>query len=205
VPPDMRETAFEVVVNKTKLVMNIINELLDLARIEARHGLDFDMKTYFADQLVNEVIASYTVPKGRQPIIVHTLPKLRIKVDAEKFKGVLTNLLDNAYKYSTNGEVQLLMDEVEVADQASVAFRIKDLGKGMNDDQIKHAFERFWRADNSGDIPGTGLGLSIVNEVMRVFGGSVAIESALGLGTTVSLYLPHAFERRARKRKAAAN
>jgi signal transduction histidine kinase len=75
----------------------------------------------------------------------------------------------------------------------------------MNDDQIKHAFDRFWRADNSGDIPGTGLGLSIVNEVMRVFGGSVVIESALGEGTTVSLYLPQAFERRARKRKAAAN
>jgi signal transduction histidine kinase len=205
VPPDMRETAFEVVVNKTKLVMNIINELLDLARIEARHGLDFDINAYFADQLVKEVIATYTIPKGRQPIIVHTLPKLRINVDVEKFKGVLTNLLDNAYKYSTTGEVQLLMDEVEVAGQASVAFRIKDVGIGMNDDQIKHAFDRFWRADNSGDIPGTGLGLSIVNEVMRVFGGSVVIESALGEGTTVSLYLPQAFERRARKRKAAAN
>lgn len=204
VPQEMRETAFEVVVNKTKLVMSIINELLDLARIEARHGLDFNINTYFADQLVNEMLASYTVPKGRQSIIVHTLPKLRIKVDAEKFKGVLTNLLDNAYKYSTMGEVQLLMDDVDVGGQASVAFRIKDFGIGMNEDQINHAFERFWRADNSGAIPGTGLGLSIVNDVMRVFGGSVVIESALGVGTTVSLYLPHAFERRSRKRKAAS-
>jgi PAS domain S-box-containing protein len=205
VPPDMRDTAFEVVVNKTKLVMNIINELLDLARIEARHGLDFNINTYVADQLVNEVIASYTVPKGRLPISVHTLPKLRIKVDAEKFKGVLTNLLDNAYKYSTTGEVQLLMEDVEAGDESSLAFRIKDVGIGMNENQISHAFERFWRADNSGDIPGTGLGLSIVNDVMRVFGGRVVIESALGVGTTVSLYLPHAFDRRTRKRKAKAD
>ena len=201
VPPDLRETAFEVVVNKTKLVMNIINELLDLARIEARHGLDFNLDTYFADQLVNEVITSYPVPEGRLPVDVHTLPNLRIKVDAEKFKGVLTNLLDNAYKYSKTGEVQLWMDDEKVEGDASAAFHIKDVGIGMNEDQISHAFERFWRADNTGNIPGTGLGLSIVNDVMRVFGGRVAIESTLGVGTTVSLYLPHAFERRARKRK----
>jgi signal transduction histidine kinase len=74
--------------------------------------------------------------------------------------------------------------------QQRVGFRVCDAGIGMNPQQVQHAFDRFWRADASGNVPGTGLGLAIVKEVMTVLGGSVDIESAPGIGTTLTLWLP---------------
>ncbi len=200
IPQAMRESAFEVVINKTKLLINIINEMLDLARIEARNGLDFNITSYLADGLVSATVATYPLALDRNPIIIETLPNLRVNVDDEKFKAVLTNLLDNAYKYSTTGNVKLQIIQDNLNGVVSVGFRVQDSGVGMSDEHRLHAFDRFWRADESGNIPGTGLGLAIVKEVMRVLGGSVEIESALGIGTTVTLWLPHAHERRATTR-----
>lgn len=214
IPAEMRTEAFAIVVSKTKLVINIINEMLDLARIEARHGMDFNIKPYPADLLVNEVVASYPLPPLRSPIVSKTLADLMVNVDQEKFKAALTNLLDNAYKYSSSGDVQLQIIQQSVQEpidetradslphkpgeglrenhggQQRVGFRVHDAGIGMNPQQTQHAFARFWRADASGNIPGTGLGLAIVKEVMHVLGGSVDIESAPGIGTTVTLWLP---------------
>lgn len=210
IPADMRSEAFAIVVSKTKLVINIINEMLDLARIEARHGLDFNIKPYAADILVKEVVESYPLPLLRSPIVSKTLAGLMVSVDQDKFKAVLTNLLDNAYKYSSSGDVQLQIitepSQDSMADsmpfkprkrlrekhegQQRVGFRVCDAGIGMNPQQVQHAFDRFWRADASGNVPGTGLGLAIVKEVMTVLGGSVDIESAPGIGTTLTLWLP---------------
>lgn len=190
IPTDMRAEAFAIVVSKTMLVINIINEMLDLARIEARHGMDFNFQPYLADVLVKDVVNSYPLPPSRSPIIIATLADLFVNVDQAKFKAVLTNLLDNAYKYSTSGDVQLHIIKETRARKLWVGFRLQDAGIGMNPQQIGHAFDRFWRADASGNIPGTGLGLAIVKEVMRVFGGSIDIESAPAIGTTVTLWLP---------------
>jgi signal transduction histidine kinase len=197
IPAEMRTEAFSIVVSKTKLVINIINEMLDLARIEARHGLDFNIKPYPADELVKEVLASYPLPALRSPIVSTSLADLWVNVDQDKFKAALTNLLDNAYKYSSSGDVQLqvISDNAQntmvdsLPAKPRVGFRVQDAGIGMSTQQSQHAFDRFWRADASGNIPGTGLGLAIVKEVMRILGGSVDIESAPGKGTTVTLWL----------------
>lgn len=210
IPSVMRTEAFEIVVSKTKLVINIINEMLDLARIEARHGMDFNIKPYLADVLVHEVVASYPLLPLRSAIVTTTLADLSVNVDQEKFKAVLINLLDNAYKYSSSGDVQLQIIKATLAERLPnkpsellgenlgenqgaklrVGFRVQDQGIGMSAQQSQHAFDRFWRADASGNIPGTGLGLAIVKEVMQVLGGSVDIESSPGAGTAVTLWLP---------------
>jgi signal transduction histidine kinase len=196
IPADMRTEALGIVVSKTKLVIDIINEMLDLARIEARHGMDFNIQPYLADVLVQDVLASYPLPPLRSPIISSTVANLTVNVDQEKFKAVLTNVLDNAYKYSSSGDVQLqiIADSISenLHEPRRVGFRVVDAGIGMNPQQIQHAFDRFWRADASGNIPGTGLGLAIVKEVMGILGGSVDIASAAGAGTTVTLWLPAA-------------
>lgn len=200
IPQAMRDTAFEIIINKTKLLINIINEMLDLARIEARSGLDFNITSYFADELVNDTVATYPLPPERNPILIEIQVNLRVNVDEEKFKAVLTNLLDNAYKYSSTGDVKVQIVQEEKAGVLNVGFRVIDAGIGMSPEHQRNAFDRFWRADESGNIPGTGLGLAIVKDVMRVLGGSVDIESALGTGTIITLWLPHGHERRARSR-----
>ncbi len=192
IPQALREGAFELVIGKTKLLINIINEMLDLARIESRRGLDFNITSYLADVLVSETVATYVLPVGRDAILIESQPDLRVNVDEEKFKAVLTNLLDNAYKYSITGDVKLQIVQEEKAGVLNVGFRVQDAGIGMSPAHQRNAFERFWRADESGNVPGTGLGLSIVKEVMRVLGGSVDIESTLGFGSVFTLWLPHA-------------
>lgn len=191
IPPALREGAFELVIGKTKLLINIINEMLDLARIESRRGLDFNITSYLADVLVSETVATYVLPVGRDAILIESQPNLRVNVDEEKFKAVLTNLLDNAYKYSTTGDVKVQIVQEEKAGVLNVGFRVQDAGIGMSPAHQRNAFERFWRADESGNVPGTGLGLSIVKEVMRVLGGSVDIESTLGFGSVFTLWMPH--------------
>lgn len=71
-----------------------------------------------------------------------------------------------------------------------LAIHISDQGIGMQPEQVKRIFERFYRADNSGKIPGTGLGMSIVKELVELHQGSVSVHSEHGQGTTVCLRLP---------------
>lgn len=192
IPQQMRGSAFEIIIDKTKLLINIINEMLDLERIESRNGLDFNITPFMADILVHSTVDTYPTPPERNPIIVEVIHNLRVNVDEEKFKSALTNVLDNAYKYSTTGDIKLETIKEDLNGVLSVGFRVHDSGIGMSDEHRLLAFDRFWRADESGNIPGTGLGLAIVQEVMRVLGGSVVITSTLGLGSTVTLWLPHA-------------
>jgi signal transduction histidine kinase len=81
---------------------------------------------------------------------------------------------------------------VNPGDQTSerVGIQVVDHGIGMTAEQSARVFERFYRADNSGSVPGTGLGMSIVKELVELHGGEVTIETAFGVGTTVTLWLP---------------
>jgi len=103
--------------------------------------------------------------------------------------------LSNAYKYSRAGggvQITLVGQGAPSADanaQQQVGIRITDQGLGMTPDQTARVYERFYRADASGSIPGTGLGMSIVKEIVELHGGTVQIESRLGQGTTVTLWM----------------
>ena len=68
--------------------------------------------------------------------------------------------------------------------------RVSDQGLGMTPEQLEKVFDRFFRADTSGNIPGTGLGMTIVKEIIELHGGQVSVDSEFGVGTTVTLWLP---------------
>lgn len=74
--------------------------------------------------------------------------------------------------------------------QGEVGIQVTDHGLGMTPDQLERVFERFFRADTSGNIPGTGLGMTIVKEIIELHGGQVMLTSEHGAGTTVVLWLP---------------
>jgi signal transduction histidine kinase len=101
-------------------------------------------------------------------------------------------VLDNAYKFSADGEVSLRMLQDVVNDVAKVGIKIEDNGVGMTDEQMERVFDRFWRADMSGSVPGTGLGMSIAHEIMRLMGGNIEIKSLPNKGTSVTLWLTQA-------------
>lgn len=188
IPVEMRASAFETVINKTKLLIKIINEMLDLTRMEERNGKDFNIVSLNAEELVLDTISDLLVPSNRAPVIVETIPNFKVNVDKERFKVVLTNLIENAYKYSSEGDVFVRVTQDNL--KSEIGFHVQDFGLGMTEQQQAKAFDRFWRADDSGKIPGTGLGLSYVAELVKLLAGRVEITSSLGNGTTITVWLP---------------
>jgi signal transduction histidine kinase len=178
---------------QSKLMANILNELLDLARIEARRDKDFRYTRVDLQMLVSDLARSYPVPAGRDGLEL-TLPEqpLYLMADAGKLRQTLLNVVSNAFKYSPNGGPVTLKAWIKsTANQApGVCIEVTDCGIGMSAAQRARVGERFYRADTSGKIPGTGLGMSIVKEIIALHHGTLEIDSTPGAGTTVRLCLP---------------
>lgn len=190
--PDRVKVMVETIHRQSGLIVNLINELLDLARIEARQGKDFRMSVQALQPQVQEALAAAMPPQDRRVLFSEfPLETFWVNVDAEKLRQALTNVLSNAQKYSPGGgaiEISMPTDVRHGIDRVGV--RVRDHGIGMTAGQLARVFERFYRADPSGNIPGTGLGLSIVKEIIELHGGEVEMQSVMGEGTTVTLWLP---------------
>ena len=197
VPASKRSIALNAILDKSRWLVKIINELLDLARIEGRGVMDFNIANHLADQLVLDTVQAFTVPAGRPEIRYELSAALYVSVDHDKFKTVMFNLLDNAYKYSQAGDVVIRTVQKIADDMSWLGFQVVDHGIGMSEEQVLHVFDRFWRADNSGNIPGTGLGMSISNEIVRLMNGYIEIKSQIGGGTTMTVWLPENYSHEA--------
>jgi PAS domain S-box-containing protein len=186
----MRREFAQTIFKQSELMSSIINELLDLARIEARRGKDFVIERLNLSRFLDEAIAGYKPPNGRDtPVLKRNGTDPWIRADRKKLQQTVNNVLSNAYKYSPDGGPV----EVEVvAGQGRSGICVRDQGIGMSPEQLERVFERFYRADTSGAIPGTGLGMSIVKEIVELLGGEVAMDSTEGVGSTVSLWVPEA-------------
>jgi PAS domain S-box-containing protein len=177
---------------QSQLMASVINELLDLARIEARRGKDFKLERLALQKVVTQTLADFHPPQGRSPpLITHNGLDLFVKIDDKKMQQVVLNITSNAYKYSPQGgEVSVRVYAEQIEGVACACFDIRDQGIGMNAEQLEHVCERFYRADTSGKILGTGLGMSIVKEIIVLLQGDIELQSTPGLGTTVKVWLP---------------
>jgi PAS domain S-box-containing protein len=188
----------EIIHKQSKLMASILNELLDLARIEARRGKDFVFEPTPVQALIERVVHEFKPPDGRSaPTLVPHRAPLTVLADPTKAQQAILNVLSNAYKYSPAGgmvQIELLEPKVGGAEAQLVGIRIADQGIGMTPAQLARVFERFYRADSSGKVLGTGLGMSIVQEIITLHRGKIDIESTIGEGTTVTLWLPACVE-----------
>lgn len=194
-----KEEFLKIILAESKIMATILNDLLDLARIEARLAIDFVMTRINVCELIREVAANLSVAHDRAPPVITTKKQaVWIQADRVKMIQVLNNVLSNAYKYSPNGgAVTIEVISPTKAMQAShqipadfIGIRVADEGIGISPEQITHVFERFYRADTSGKILGTGLGLSIVKEIVELHHGDVTIDSVIGKGTAITIWLP---------------
>ncbi len=176
------------IMRQSKLTVSILNELLDLVRIDERRGKDFSVERVDLRELLQEIAAGFGTPEGRTPpALPATDGPLCVRADRGKLTQAVSNVLSNAYKYSRPGSSV----GIELAESASGAsVRITDQGIGMTPEQLARVGERFYRADTSGKVPGTGLGMTIVREIIELHGGSVTLASVAGVGTTVTLWIP---------------
>lgn len=178
------------------LLVKMINELLDLARIESRQGLDLAIAEYRLVELVDHSVRGLMRGEGERQVELGPIPEAWVLIDPEKMQLALNNLLSNAFKYSPDGGAVRLSGRLEArAGQDYAVLEVSDQGIGMKPEQLQRAFERFYRADTTGNIPGTGLGLSLVKEIAELHHGLVELASAFGAGTTATLWIPLAARR----------
>ena len=184
---------------QSELMVSIINELLDLTRIEARRGKDFRNVQIDVNELLREISSDFKPPAERLSAqFKSAATPVWVVADRNKLTQAVINVLSNAYKYSPEGgvvQIQLLTvkDFDKDGDRSTknrCGIQIIDHGIGMTPEQLSRVCERFYRADTSGKIPGTGLGMSIVKEIIEILGGQIQIESTTGLGSQVTLWLP---------------
>jgi signal transduction histidine kinase len=174
-----------------RMLLEIINDLLDLAKIEAG-------KLQVRCEKVSPSDVAEVVCNQVRPMLAETPLKLSCDVDpatplmitdATKVQQILYNLLSNAIKFTAEGEVQL---RIRPARERLVAFAVSDTGPGIPRDEQVRIFERFTQLDSSHTrrYRGTGLGLSIVKELTGLLGGTVSVESEVGRGSTFTITLP---------------
>ncbi|NQZ52894.1 MAG: PAS domain S-box protein [Piscirickettsiaceae bacterium] len=171
---------------------HLLDELLDLARIESRAGKDFTILSTTVESVLSLCCRDMRSLSGNCTLkkkISESWPK--VLIDEDKILQVLTNVIGNAFKYSpAGGEVIISTAIRESEEKSQFGIIVEDHGIGMTLQQISRVGERFFRVDNTGSIPGTGLGMALVKEIIEIHGGTIEIESQIGLGTTVSLWLP---------------
>jgi PAS domain S-box-containing protein len=173
-----------------KHLLNLINDILDLSKIEAGK-MTLYLEAFDITTLANEVAATVQpmMKRGQNSLTIDCAPNLgSLYADHTKVRQSLLNLLSNAAKFTQKGEVGFAVTR----ENNTVHFRIRDTGIGMSPDQVTRLFQPFTQADTSTTrrYGGTGLGLVITQRFCRMMGGDVTVESAAGKGSTFDLSLP---------------
>jgi len=178
--------------NDADRVNRLIGDMLDLDRMESGR-----MSIRTADVDINEVLSDAIARAGGSPSVEFKAdldPRLPIVVgDRDRLIQVVSNLVNNAVKYSPDGGTVTLSSRAE-GEFALVS--VTDTGVGIPPDEIGHVFERFRRVRSGAaqSIPGTGLGLTIVKQIVEMHGGKIWVESAVGHGSSFHFTLPLAAE-----------
>lgn len=158
VPPERQRDVMETIHRQSSSLINMVNELLNLAHIEARQGKDFRIVEYELGPLLQETAAALMIHGDPRKAELHDAHgTARLRVDRDKTRQAITNVLPNAFKYSPGGgtiRIDTPMRERQGEPQVGVA--VTDSGIGMTAAQKARLFERLCRADPSGNIPGTG-------------------------------------------------
>ena len=181
----------DTVLTSTNRLVDLVNDLLDVTRIEAGR-LEIHPRPTDVAEIVHEVtdlLGARLVERDQDLRIDMAGDVPRALADPGRLRQVLTNLLTNAHLYTPEGG-RLTVRASATAGQ--VVLEVSDTGPGMTAEQVDHAFDRFYRGGHTGAQPGTGLGLSIVRSLVDLMGGTIELVSAPGEGTTFTVRLPRA-------------
>jgi PAS domain S-box-containing protein len=177
-------------INKQSLnLAAIINDLLDISRIEAKKGLAFNKVDFKPCESLGNIMSYYQKSSpGHTFELAMPEEDVMIHADPAKLQQVMENLLGNAVKYSPEGGT-IRIQASRKGDDLHVC--VRDEGIGMTAEQVGRVFEKFYRADTSNlAVEGTGLGMTIVKYIVEAHGGSIHVESELGTGTAVHFLIP---------------
>jgi signal transduction histidine kinase/CheY-like chemotaxis protein len=177
-----------------KHLLSIINDILDLSKIEAGK-MDLFIETFSVPNMVDEVISAIQPLAGKNDnrLIVRCDEAIgSMTADLIKVKQCLLNLLSNACKFTEKGQVTLEVEKREADSGKQIVFFVKDTGIGLTEEQIGRLFQSFTQADASTKrkYGGTGLGLTISRNFCRMMGGDIEVSSVPGEGSVFTVIFP---------------
>jgi len=180
-------------------LLTIINDILDFSKIEAGklelEEIDFDLVKEI--EAVGDILAPIAFRKGVELIfsIPHDVPA-NLKGDPSRLRQIITNLINNAIKFTLNGDIQLSIATRQTsAESATLQFEVRDSGIGIPKDRINRLFRSFSQVDSSTTrkFGGTGLGLAITKQLTELMGGKIKVSSVYGEGSTFLLTIPFSY------------
>ncbi|MDR0893354.1 MAG: PAS domain-containing protein [Mediterranea sp.] len=187
--PEERDEYLNIIRSNCTLLLQLIDDVLDLARIEAGKE-ELHIQSLSLDTLIDNIATIHRskIPHGVHFVVERPTKSYIIATDANRITQVMNNLLSNAIKNTMEGSITL---GVEVKGDTP-RFYVTDTGCGIPQNKLESIFERFEKLDEFKQ--GTGLGLSICRELMERMGGRIEVSSTLGKGSTFSAYLPHSID-----------
>ena len=166
-----------------KRMQALVEEIADAARLQEGQRVPLHLSAVDVGAIVQTVVAQMEAPR----VTMEVGPTGRVRGDAARLERVIENVLHNALKYSpAHHPVSVTVGQ----EGAWVVVQVQDQGVGIPQDEVAHVFTRYYRASTADGIPGTGLGLAGSKHIVEQHGGYIMLESTLGTGTTVTLYLP---------------
>ena len=199
-PTEHLETGMDMIVRNGNQLLNLVNEMLDLSKLEdgkmTLHLVKGDVINFL--RYVVESFQSLAASQQKQFHFLSDADELVVVYDAEKLRQIITNLLSNALKFTAaqgNVYVSISQEETEEPGYTVMVLKVKDTGIGIPENQLQHIFDRFYQLDNSHTrkAEGTGIGLALTKELVKLMNGTIAVKSpAVGAtkGTEFTITLP---------------
>ncbi|MCL2009473.1 MAG: ATP-binding protein [Synergistaceae bacterium] len=186
--------AFSRIYKSSNLLLSIVNDLLDMSKIDA-DKLELIPVRYETASLINDVVNLNLVRFGSKPLefelqVDENTPKALIGDDL-RIKQILNNLLSNSFKYTKKGMVKLSVS-AETGNPATLVLRVNDTGQGMTEEQVGKLFDEYSRFNTEANriTEGTGLGMHITRSLVHTMGGEIHVKSEPGIGTAFTVRLP---------------
>ncbi len=180
--------AYHIIKNNTERLQNLIDQLLELSKIESGH-LHLSLKQGGLMSFLRSILYSFESMAERGNISFNTNfsnENHQAFYDKDKLEKILTNLLSNAFKYTPEGG---MVTTVVDLGQEYLNIEITDTGKGIDKEEVKHIFERFYRVEGS-EKKGSGIGLALTKELIDFHNGHIIVDSVKGKGTTFKIRIP---------------
>ena len=186
--PEERHEFVEIIDSNNRMLLQLISDILDLAKIESG-TMDFKFADMSIKEVINEIVTSFRIkmPDNVALIAPKDSPECQIYSDRMRLTQVISNFLNNAIKYTSEGCI-ILAYEI-IGDE--IKFSVTDTGDGMSQEIQAHIFDRFYKGNTF--IQGTGLGLSICETIVNRLGGRIGVNSELGKGSTFWFTHPYSF------------
>ena len=191
------EEAFAKIYNSAHSLLRLINDILDLSKIEAGKmdilGIKYDTASFINDTVQLNIIRIGSKEIKFKLVVDENIPKT-IFGDDIRIRQVLTNILSNAFKYTEKGviEARYWVEEHEDPNEVLLCISVTDTGQGMTEEEIKALSEDYARFNVSAnrDVEGTGLGMNITNNLVKLMNGSISVNSKVGEGSTFVVKIP---------------